>query len=54
MSSRINAEELLEILQDFPRIWENAIADERREIVTNTVKAVRIRSNNRMEVEFNL
>ncbi len=44
---QINAEELLEILQDFPRIWENATADERREIVINTVKAVKVRSDNR-------
>jgi len=51
---RTNAEEMMEILQNFPRIWENATGDERREIVTNTVKAVKIRSNNRVEVEFNL
>ncbi len=51
---RTNAEEMMEILQNFPRIWENATGDERREIVTNTVKAVKIRSDNRVEVEFNL
>jgi site-specific DNA recombinase len=51
---QVSAEELLEILLSFPRIWESATIDERREIVTNTVKAVKIRSNNRVEVEFNL
>jgi len=49
---QISAEELLEILQNFPRIWKNAAGDDRREIVTNTVKAVKIRSDNRVEVEF--
>lgn len=51
---QINAEEMMEIMQNFPRIWENATDDERREIVTNTVKAVKISSDNRVEVEFNL
>ncbi|NLI11415.1 recombinase family protein [Pelotomaculum propionicicum] len=51
---KINTEELLEILQNFTRIWENATADERREIVINTIKEVRIYTDNRIEVEFNL
>ncbi|BAF58340.1 hypothetical protein PTH_0159 [Pelotomaculum thermopropionicum SI] len=49
-----SVEEMMGILQDFPRIWENATAEERREIVVNTVKAVKVYSNNRVEVDFNL
>lgn len=49
-----NAEEMMVILRDFPRIWENATHKERREIVVNTVKEVKVYTDNRVEVEFNL
>jgi site-specific DNA recombinase len=49
-----NGEELMELLQNFPRIWEKASEDERREIVVNTVKGVKIYSDDRVQVEFNL
>jgi site-specific DNA recombinase len=49
-----NGEELMELLQNFPLIWEKASENERREIVVNTVKGVKIYSDDRVQVEFNL
>jgi hypothetical protein len=49
-----NVEELMELLQNFPLIWEKASGNEKREIVINTVKGVKIYSDDRVEVEFNL
>lgn len=49
-----NAEEMMAILRDFPRIWESATPGERREIVVNTIKTVKVYANNRVEVDFNL
>lgn len=51
--SKINVEELLALLHDFPAIWEAATPGERREMVVNLVKAVRVYQNNKVQVEFN-
>jgi len=50
---KINVEELLELLRNFPAIWEAATPGERREMVVNLVKAVRVYQNDRVHVEFN-
>ena len=49
-----SAEDVLVILRDFPRIWENATQEERKDIVINTVKIVKVYIDNRVEVNFNL
>jgi hypothetical protein len=49
-----NVEELMELLQNFTLIWEKASGNEKREIVVNKVKGVRVYRDDRVEVEFNL
>ena len=51
--SKIDVEELLALLHNFPAIWEAATPGERREMVVNLVKAVRVYQNDKVHVEFN-
>lgn len=51
---RANAKEMMELLQNFPVIWEESSPEERREMIANMIQAVMVFSDNRVEVEFNL
>lgn len=49
-----NADEIINMFKDLPAIWEEAIYEERREIVVNMVKEVKVFTDNNVEVKFNL
>lgn len=47
-----NITELLEDARNFPEIWEDAAPGERRSIITNLVRSVRVYKDNGVEVDF--
>lgn len=49
-----NAKDLLDVLQKFPVVWEKSSPEERRGIIENMIKAVRVYGDNRVVVEFDL
>ena len=50
----VSAGEVIELFKKFPVIWEEASRDERREIVVNIIKEVKVYKNNQVDVIFNL
>jgi len=48
-----NTKARLELLANFPVIWEEADAIERRGIITNMIEKVKVFSDNRVEIDFN-
>lgn len=48
----VNAEETLKIIKDFPRIWAAADPDERRKIITNLLKWVKVSKYGLLDIEF--
>jgi len=49
-----NTKEIMDTLLDFPPIWEEASEEEKRIIINNIVKSVRVYSDNRIEIDYNL
>jgi site-specific DNA recombinase len=50
---QINTKDRFELLANFPVIWEEADATERRGIITNMIEKVKVFSDNRVEIDFN-
>ncbi|MCL6612314.1 MAG: recombinase family protein [Peptococcaceae bacterium] len=53
-SRRANTEEILDLFRNLPLIWEEATPGERRQIVANLVKSVRVYKSNQVQVQFNI
>ncbi|HBC94326.1 MAG TPA: hypothetical protein DCZ10_15865 [Pelotomaculum sp.] len=53
-SRQTSAKNRIETLENFPAIWEEADEAERRGIITNMVNSVKVYSDNRIEIDYNL